>query len=375
MPKNAQTFSDWYDAIMDAAELVDRRYPVKGCPVLRPYGFFMHNRIMRFIEDSYETRGIHQALFPTAIPESFLRKEEDHIKGFGAECYWVERAGEDRLEERLALRPTSETAIYYMFARWVQSFRDLPLKVHQTVSVFRYETKNTRPLIRVREIPWNEAHTCHATREEAEAELRGYWEVINALFTEQLCVYGQRLQRAPWDKFAGAEYTEVLDVVMPCGRVLQAASMHYLGQKFAKVFGIEYLDQKQKKQFAEMTCCGVSTRALVCPIALHGDQAGLVLPPSIAQYQVVCVPCGGKKEVEVYEPLENLRQQLQNAGVRCTVDRTQRSLGEKCYHWEMKGAPLRLEMGPRDLAAGEFVLVPRDLGKDGKIQVKIDEAV
>lgn len=172
LQKTQATFPDWYDAVMDAAEIADRRYPVKGCPVMRPYGFFMHNAIMRAVEDRYAAAGIQQTLFPTVIPESFLKKEEDHIKGFGGECFWVERAGDDKLEEPLALRPTSETAIYYMFNKWVRSFRDLPLKVHQTVSVFRYETKNTKPLIRVREIPWNEAHTCHATRDEALSMMR-----------------------------------------------------------------------------------------------------------------------------------------------------------------------------------------------------------
>jgi len=280
--KTAETFPDWYDAIMDAAEIVDRRYPVKGCPVMRPYGFHMHNAIMREIEDRYAAVGIHQALFPTTIPESFLNREADHIKGFGAECFWIEKAGNDKLDERLALRPTSETAIYYMFNKWVQSFRDLPMKVHQTVTVFRYETKNTKPLIRVREIPWNEAHTCHATKEEALAQMKQYWDIGMDLFEKELCFTGKVLQRAPWDKFAGAEHTEVLDVIMPCGRVLQTAGIHYLGQKFAKVFDISFLNQNNKKEFAEMTCCGFSTRVLACALAIHGDEKGLVLPPLIA---------------------------------------------------------------------------------------------
>lgn len=180
--KTSESFPDWYDAIMDAAEIVDRRYPVKGCPVMRPYGFYMHNAIMRAIEDKYAEIGVHQALFPTTIPESFLSREADHIKGFGAECFWVEKAGDQKLDERLALRPTSETAMYYMFNKWIRSFRDLPLKVHQTVSVFRYETKNTKPLIRVREIPWNEAHTAHATKEEALDMIKQYWDICMDVF-------------------------------------------------------------------------------------------------------------------------------------------------------------------------------------------------
>lgn len=282
--KTPESFPDWYDAIMDAAEIVDRRYPIKGCPVMRPYGFYMHNAIMRAVEDKYAEVGVHQALFPTNIPESFLSKEADHIKGFGAECFWVEKAGDQKLDERLALRPTSETAMYYMFNKWIRSFRDLPLKIHQTVSVFRYETKNTKPLIRVREIPWNEAHTAHATKEEALDMIKQYWDICMGIFEKELCYTGKILRRAPWDKFAGAEHTEVLDVIMPCGRVLQTAGIHYLGQKFAKVFDITYLDQNNQKKYVEQTCCGVSTRVLACAIALHGDDKGLVLPPMIAQF-------------------------------------------------------------------------------------------
>ncbi|CAL6037328.1 Prolyl-tRNA_synthetase [Hexamita inflata] len=364
--KTAETFSDWYDAVMDAAEIVDRRYPVKGCPVLRPYGFFMHNAIMREVEDRYAEVGVEQALFPTVIPESFLNKEADHIKGFGAECFWIDRAGNDKLEEPLALRPTSETAIYYMFNKWVRSFRDLPLKVHQTCTVFRYETKNTKPLIRVREIPWNEAHTCHATKVEALDMMNTYWKVCMKIFEQELCFTGKVLQRAPWDKFAGAEHTEVLDVIMPCGRVLQTAGIHYLGQKFAKVFDINFLDQNNTKQLAEMTCCGVSTRVLACALAIHGDDKGLILPPLISQFQVVLIPCGGKKEAEVYAPLQEMQTRLRNMKIRCTIDDSKQSMGEKLFYWEMKGAPLRIELGPRDLETQQFVLVARDLGKDGK---------
>lgn len=290
-------------------------------------------------------------MFPTTIPESFLNREADHIKGFAAECFWIDRAGKDKLDEPMALRPTSETVIYYMFNLWVRSFRDLPLKVHQTVTVFRYETKNTKPLIRVREIPWNEAHTCHATKEEALQMMNKYWELCMEIFEKELCFTGKILQRAPWDKFAGAEHTEVLDVIMPCGRVLQTAGIHYLGQKFAKVFDIAFLDQNNQRKLAEMTCCGVSTRVLASALSIHGDDKGLVLPPVIAQYQVICIPCGGKREGEVIEPLKEIQKRLQKAGIRCFLDDSKQSMGEKLYYWEMKGAPLRLELGPKDLEA------------------------
>lgn len=194
-----------------------------------------------------------------------------------------------------------------------------------------------------------------------------------ALFEEELCFTGKILRRAPWDKFAGAEHTEVLDVIMPCGRVLQTAGIHFLGTKFAKVFDISFLDQNNTKTLVEMTCCGLSTRVLACPLAIHGDDKGLVLPPMIAQYQVVLIPCGGKKEEEVYGPLEELQKRLAAAGYRAYVDRSKQSMGEKLYYWEMKGAPFRVELGPRDLQAGQCVLVARDLGKDGKKVVALAE--
>ncbi|KAH0576048.1 Prolyl-tRNA synthetase [Spironucleus salmonicida] len=369
LPKS--NFSDWYDAIMDAAEIVDRRYPVKGAPVLRPYGFFMHNAIMRKIEDDYAEQGIQQSLFPTLIPRSFLAKEAEHIKGFESECYWCDRGGLDALEEPLALRPTSETAIYSMFALWTRSFRDLPLKIHQTCSVFRFETKNTRPLIRVREIPWNEAHTAHATREEALAQMKIYWEVYLSVF-EAMGFYGQKLVRAPWDKFAGAEHTEVLDVVMPCGKVLQTAGIHFLGQKFAKVFNIKFIDQNNTQQFAEMTCAGISTRALACALSVHGDQKGLMLPSLIAMYQVVLVPCG-KYGDDLVLKMKEIQQTLKAAGIRSFFDDSKKSMGEKIFHWEMKGVPLRIELGPRDLESGDFVAICRDTGKDGKQVFKVQD--
>lgn len=179
-----ETFNDWYDAIMDAADITDRRYPVKGCPVMRPLGFFMHNAIMRELEKKYDEYGVQQVLFPTLIPRQFLAREEKHIEGFKAECFWVDGAGQSNVEEPMALRPTSETAMYSMFSLWVRSFRDLPLKLHQTCTIFRYETKNTKPLIRIREIPWNEAHTAHATKEEALQMMQDYWTISDYLFNE-----------------------------------------------------------------------------------------------------------------------------------------------------------------------------------------------
>lgn len=215
-------------------------------PVFKGYGFYMHNAIMGIIEQEWEKQEIEKAQFPLVIPETFLEKEKDHVKGFESECFWVTKGGLNDLEVRLALRPTSETAMYYMFNLWVRSFRDLPLKIHQTCNVFRYETKDTTPLIRVREIFWNEAHTCHETPEQALDNLEQAWSSYMYLIRDCLGVFGLRLRRPIWDKFAGAEHTDVMDSCMPSGKVLQIVGAHYLGQKFAKVFDIKFLNRTNK---------------------------------------------------------------------------------------------------------------------------------
>lgn len=383
LTKTRDTFADWFDAIMDAAELVDRRYPVKGCVVFRPYGFFMENAIMRLCEEEYAKVGISQILFPTVIPESFLKKESDHIKGFEAECFWVEKGGLQPLEERLALRPTSETAIYSMFSKWVRSYKDLPLKIHQTCTIFRHETKNTKPLIRVREIHWNEAHCCHATAEDAVSQLSDYWKVIDTIFSDELCFKGQKLRRVCWDRFPGADYSEVSDVVMPCGRVLQTAGIHNLGQRFSSTFDILYANKANESVHPYLTCAGISTRVLACALSIHGDSGGLVLPPLIAPIHVVIIPigCGKKNNQEsdqqvlgkVNEIADTLKSKL---GLRVSIDDDfSKSMGDKLYYYELKGVPLRIELGQRDLANGQCIVVPRDVGKDQKRVIPITEVM
>eukprot|EP00741_Cyanophora_paradoxa_P022386 tig00021463_g21612.t1 len=362
-------FAEWYEQILIVAEIVDKRYPVKGMPVFRGYGFYMHNRIMEIIEKEWEKQDIEKSQFPLVIPQTFLEKEKDHVKGFESECFWVTKGGLNELEVKLALRPTSETAMYYMFAMWVRSFRDLPLKVHQTCNVFRHETKDTRPLIRVREIHWNEAHTCHATPAEAIENLEAAWASYNLLITDNLGVYGLRLRRPDWDKFAGSEHTDVMDSVMPCGRVLQIVGAHYLGQKFAKVFDIKFLNKENQFEHAYMTCYGISTRVLASCLSVHGDDRGLVLPPVIARYEAVIVPIVmAKKGAETSGPgpiekAHEYKKLLQDAGLRVTVDDSDKKPGEKYYFWEMKGVPLRVEIGPRDVQNGVVTVVSRDTGE------------
>eukprot|EP00792_Barthelona_sp_PAP020_P005624 TRINITY_DN2734_c0_g1_i1.p1 TRINITY_DN2734_c0_g1~~TRINITY_DN2734_c0_g1_i1.p1 ORF type:complete len:523 (+),score=163.38 TRINITY_DN2734_c0_g1_i1:46-1569(+) len=354
-------FASWFENIMSLADIVDKRYPVKGMYVFRPYGWFIHEAIMRMVEDAWMETGHEKVQFPLTIPWSFLAREEEHIAGFEKQCFWVTKGGLEELPEKLALRPTSETAMYNMFSLWVQSFRDFPLKVHQTCSVFRYETQDTKPLIRTREIFWNEAHTAHATADDALETLRIAWEEYDRIFENDLCVKGIRLRRPEWDKFNGAEHTDVLDVLMPCGRCLQAVGAHYLGQKFSKVFDIKYLTEANEFENAYMTCYGVSTRMMASCIAMNGDERGLILPPKLARYQAVIIPIINKKRKDdVLEACTALSQRLNKSGIRTILDDdTSKKPGDKYYHWEMKGVPIRIEVGPRDLDSNQVMMVTR----------------
>ncbi|KAG9397118.1 Proline-tRNA ligase class IIa [Carpediemonas membranifera] len=390
--KDKSDFAKWYDTILIAADILDKRYPVKGMPVMKPAGWYIHEKIMRLAEDEWEKQGIDKCQFPTLIPETFLTKEEEHVAGFEKECFWVTKGGLNTLDIRLALRPTSETAMYSMFSLWVRSYADLPLKVHQSCNVFRYETKSTKPLIRVREIPWNEAHTAHATAEDAEENLRQAWVGYDEVINRQLGFYGLVLRRPEWDKFAGSIYTEVLDTIMPCGRVLQTVGAHNLGQKFAKVFDIKYQTEDNREEYAHMTCYGISTRVMAACLSIHGDDRGLVLPPVIAKVQAVVIPIKPKQPAEKTEEniaaaeaswqkilasSKKITAALQAAGIRAKLDDSDRTPGFKYAHWELRGIPLRVEVGPRDVdhedeAEFECMMVPRNnnmpagKGKKGK---------
>ena len=361
IPKS--NFADWYDELMVTAGIVDKdHWDTKGMPIFLPYGYSMHLAIMKLIEEDFSKMGVKQYQFPAFIPKSFLTREAEHVKGFESECFWH--------EDKMCLRPTSETAIYSMFHMWVQSEEDLPLMVMQTCNVYRYETKNTKPLIRVREIPWNEAHTAHATRQDALDTLEQFWGCVHHIFTDLLSIDGLRLRRPEWDKFPGAEHTDVLDTVMPCGRVLQSVGAHYLGQHFSKVFDIKVNDEN-----SYMTCIGVSTRALAAVLSMHGDDDGLVLPSVIAPYQIIIVPIIGKKpDQELLAKLDEMKEQLINAGFRVRVDlNPQKRPGEKYYYYQMKGVPLRIDFGSRDLKDNKFVLVVRAI--EGKKEYSLDNLV
>lgn len=355
-------FSEWYNELLQVAEIMDVRYPVKGLYVWYPFGFAIRKNVYNIIRELLDKDHM-ETLFPLLIPENEFMKEAEHIKGFEDEVYWVTHGGTSPLDVKLALRPTSETAIYPMYKLWVRSHADLPLKLYQIVNTFRYETKHTRPLIRLREITsFKEAHTVHATWEEAadqvDEAIRIYTE-----FYRRLAVPVLASKRPDWDKFPGADYTIAVDALMPDGKTLQVGTAHHLGDNFAKTFDIKYENSDGEQVYANQTCYGVSERSIAALISIHGDDKGLVLPPEVAPVQVIIIPIVFKDSADVIQACEKVQQLLQDAGIRVKIDLSDDRPGAKYYRWEMKGVPLRLEIGPRDLKNGVAVLARRDTGE------------
>ncbi len=360
MEFSKDNFSEWYHEVLENAEIVDNRYPVKGMLVWRPFGFKVRSLVVNWLREVMLETGHQEVLFPTAIPETFLEKEKEHIRGFASEVYWVTHGGESSLDIKLALRPTSETAIYPMFSLWVRTHADLPLKVFQVVSVFRYETKHTRPLIRVREVStFKEAHCAFASKGDAEDEMKIIDRAYRAFWDEMGIPYFV-IQRPSWDKFAGAEKTIAWDTIMPSGRTLQIATSHLLDRKFAKVFDVQFEKPDGSKDYAWLTSHGISERAIAALIGIHGDNRGLVFPPEFAPVQIVIVPILFKgKEKIVMEKAKELYDKLV-INWRVELDDSDKNPGDKFYYWELRGVPLRIEVGPRDIQNNVVTLVRRD---------------
>ncbi|OPY42969.1 MAG: Proline--tRNA ligase [Methanoregulaceae archaeon PtaU1.Bin222] len=352
-------FSGWYNELLWRAEIMDVRYPVKGLYVWYPFGFSLRRNVYDMLRSLLD-RDHQEALFPLLIPEHELAKEAEHIKGFEDEVYWVTHGGLSPLDVKLALRPTSECAIYPMYALWVRSHADLPLKIYQIVNAFRYETKHTRPLIRLREITsFKEAHTVHTTWEDAERQV----ETAISLYMEfydRLCIPVIISKRPEWDKFPGGDYTIAVDTVMPDGRTLQIGTVHHLGDHFSRTFQITYEDVDGEQKFAHQTCYGISERSIAALISMHGDDRGLILPPGPAPVQAVIIPITiGKRKEEVSEAAAAIEKEMIASGFRVKVDARDLRPGAKYYYWEMRGVPLRLEIGPRDIDAGQVTAVTR----------------
>lgn len=352
-----ENFSQWYTDVVLKTELVDYG-PVKGTMVIRPYGYGVWELIQKEMDARFKATGHQNAYFPLLIPKSFLEREAEHVEGFAPEVAWVTRGGTEELAEPLVVRPTSETIICEMYAKWLQSWRDLPMMMNQWCNVVRWE-KATRPFLRTSEFLWQEGHTLHATAEEAQEETLKMLEVYREFAENVLAIpvfCGRKSER---EKFAGAAATYSIEAMMQDGRALQAGTSHNLGQHFAKVFDIKFLDKDGSHKYAWQTSWGTSTRMIGAIVMVHGDERGLVLPPKVAPIQVVILPIAAHK-AGVLDKAYELKARLEAAGIRVKVDDRDQSAGWKFNEWEMRGVPMRMEVGPRDMENGQVVVVRRD---------------
>ncbi len=355
-------FAQWYVDVVTKADLVDYA-PVRGCVVFKPYGYNLWERTQAALDHRFKATGHQNAYFPLLIPESFLLRESEHVEGFTPEVLWVSTGGDELLQERLAIRPTSEAIIGPMYSRWVQSYRDLPILINQWCNVVRWE-KATRPFLRTTEFLWQEGHTAHATAEEAQEETLRMLEVYRDFYENEMAIWVVPGQKTESEKFPGAQNTYSVEALMGDGRALQGATSHNLGQNFAKAYEIRYLDREGQLQFAHTTSWGLSWRAIGALIMVHGDARGLVLPPKMAPTQVVIVPIGTGAEGEaVRTRARQLKDRLGDAVRVLLDDREEFTPGYKFNHWELRGVPVRLELGPRDLREQQCVLVRRDTGE------------
>ncbi len=352
-------FSQWYNQVVRKAELADYA-PVRGCMIIRPYGYAIWENIQRLMDDRFKETGVVNAYFPLLIPRSFLEKEAEHIEGFAPEVAWVTRGGGEELEEPLAIRPTSETIIGHSYARWVQSYRDLPILINLWNNVMRWE-KRTILFLRTSEFLWQEGHTAHRSIEEAEERTLMMLEVYRAFAEEDAAMPVIMGRKSENEKFAGALRTYAIEALMKDGKALQAGTSHNLGTNFAKSFDIQYLDADGQRKYCATTSWGASTRLIGGIIMVHGDDAGLILPPRLAPYQVVVVPIWRKdtEKAAVSAVVERVEKMLKGK-VRVKVDLSENTPGWKFNEWELRGVPVRMEIGPRDVQNNSVVLVRRD---------------
>ena len=351
-----EDFAKWYTDIVKKAELIEYT-SVKGCMVIRPYGYAIWEHMQRILDGMFKATGHENVCMPMFIPESLLQKEKDHVEGFAPEVAWVTHGGNEKLEERLCVRPTSETLFCEHYANIIQSHRDLPKLYNQWVSVVRWE-KTTRPFLRSREFLWQEGHTIHATAEEAIEETERMLNVYADFCEQYLAMPVVKGKKTESDKFAGAVSTYAIEALMHDGKALQAGTSHYFGDGFAKAFGIQYQSKENKLEYPHQTSWGVTTRLIGAIIMTHGDNNGLVLPPAVAPIQAVIIPVAAHKP-GVLEKANELKETLAAAGIRVKLDDSDNSPGWKFSEYEMKGVPVRIELGPRDIESGKCVLVTR----------------
>ncbi|TDL55960.1 proline--tRNA ligase [Paenibacillus dendritiformis] len=371
-----EDFSRWYIDVIKKAELMDYS-PVRGCIVFRPDGYEIWEHIKDELDRRFKETGHRNAYFPLFIPESFFQKEKEHVEGFNPELPWVTEAGGEQLEEKLAIRPTSETMIGHMYAKWIQSYRDLPVLINQWANVVRWE-KRTLPFLRTSEFLWQEGHTAHETEAEAREETMRMLTIYREFVEDYLAIPVIEGQKTPSEKFAGAVDTFSIEAMMKDGRAVQAGTSHYLGTNFSVAFDIQFLGRENELEYAHTTSWGVSTRLIGSLIMVHGDDRGLVLPPKVAPTQVIMIPIGpAKLRDQVVGRADELFAELKRAGIRVRMDdRSDISPGWKFNEYEMRGVPVRLEIGPRDMDNGVCVLVSRVSGEKRIVeQSKLAEEV
>jgi prolyl-tRNA synthetase len=369
LPSREEDFNEWYNQLVLRAELADYA-PVRGCMVVRPYGWALWENIQQALDRRFKATGHVNAGFPMFIPASFLEKEKEHVEGFSPELAVVTIGGGEELPEPLVVRPTSETLVGYMYARWIKSYRDLPVLINLWNSVVRWE-KRTKLFLRTTEFFWQEGHTAHATAEEAEAEARQMLDIYTEFATTEAAIPVIPGEKSQSEKFAGALRSYTIEAMMGDRRALQSATSHNLGQNFARAFEIQYLDANNTLQYCWTTSWGLSTRFIGAIVMVHGDDTGLILPPRLAPYQVVIVPIYRKEEERALVLTEADRLARELAGFRVHVDRREGfTPGYKFNDWEMRGVPLRIELGPRDVEQGTVMLARRDRpGREGKSSV------
>jgi len=365
--RKSENFDEWYTQVILKSELADYS-PVSGCIVLRPSGYAIWEAIQRETDKELKKIGIQNTYFPIFIPERLLKKEQEHVKGFSPEVAWVTHAGDSKLEERLAIRPTSETLMYEVISRWVRSWRDLPLRLNQWNNVVRWEFRHPTPLLRSREFLWNEGHTVFATEGEAMAERDEILRIYKTITEEYLALPGLVGKKTDAEKFAGATASYSIEHLMPDGKAIQGPDFHSDGQNFAKAFEITFVDRNGEKQFAWQNTWAISTREIGVMLAIHSDDKGLIVPPRVALFQVVIVPIFDEESRErVLKQAEKLRARLEETTSVKLDDRDHLTPGRKFNEWELKGVPLRVEIGPRDLAKRQVVLARRDNGKKRQV--------
>ena len=371
---DAEAFSRWYVTSIRRSELADYFEPVGGTMVIRPYGFSLWENMQAGLDQRFKATGHKNAYFPLFVPESFLKREAKHVEGFAPEVAWVTHAGGEELQERLAIRPTSETIFGHFYSKWIQSWRDLPVLINQWANIVRWE-KRTVFFLRTTEFLWQEGHTAHRALEEAHEETMRMLGVYADFAETELALPVVRGEKTAAERFAGADATYSIEALMPDGKALQSGTSHFLGQNFARAFDITFLDQDGQRNLVWTTSWGMSTRILGGMLMTHGDDAGLTLPPRVAPTQVIIVPIPARsqeEETRVADAVAQILKQLLTLDIRAEVDWTDKRPGWKFNEWELKGVPLRIEVGPRDLQHEHVTLVRRDTRE--KLQINVNDA-